>query len=973
VASLNDGSTTSSLTRTTFDELSRVVATIQNYQNGTFDASHTDEDVTTRTTYDALGRAVSTVDPTGATTTYGFNGLGQTVVVTDNVGRVSRMGYDGSGAQRWTITPDGRFTVVQRDGLGHVTTTIQNYEDGLVAADEPTDRDLHATTVYDTAGRRVQTIDAAGRVTAFGYDLQDRLVWVQENQQTGTCTHAPCNVLTHYQYDRVGNRTAIVDANGHIRRFSYDAADQQVTATDVLGNVTSWEYDRGGRRTRHHSPRGSTWRRSYSYDDLDRLTQVVPGGQAPELRYYDALGRQTRLLGHHDDVTFAYDALGRITEADGSTSGQVQYAYTARGQRAQISYPSGTDVRYTYAADGQLAQVAVANATTPTATYQYDAAGRLRTTTLVNGAVTTLTYDGADRVRDRHTVVGGTQTSRFTYTLDRPGHRTASTETLGTTTRTITYTYDGLYRLTGAAESPGTTYAYSYDLVGNRTEVQVNGAVTHSHSYNAANQVVGWTYDDAGNLTNDGTRTYSYDDYDRLASVTQQGDSTNYLYNADGTLISELRASGTRTYTQDWTAGLSQVLEQHDGSTTTTYLYGHERLLAQTGTVQTWYGTDALGSMRQTLDDTGTPLASLSYDPWGTPQNSATPPTFGFTGELQDATSGLVYLRARWYQPGAASFLSRDPFAGFPEQPYSLHPYQYAYADPVLYTDPSGQCIGILGGLDTLLCAAAIGAAIGAGVSYGAQVYDNYQNRNLSGRDAWTTVDGWQIAGGAAGGAVAGAGGYILGPLLAGTFGGGLGGTIIGDALTGAASDTAAQIAQNVLQHGWCAWNENLGQAALIGALTGGIGGGLAWNAQKFATMYRFADRTNPVTIQSRLSQAPPAIQTWERRMLEDLDYYQRRADLHMKGRTAESPFVSLIQDPKKATTTEDPWLRTIATGEPGYPNTKRAPDIGKFRVPKSRLVYPKPDNLLSIEEGEAVFYGDDLGKFLKRWYRNPY
>jgi len=134
------------------------------------------------------------------------------------------------------------------------------------------------------------------------------------------------------------------------------------------------------------------------------------------------------------------------------------------------------------------------------------------------------------------------------------------------------------------------------------------------------------------------------------------------------------------------------VVQTSEGSATTDYLYGHEQLLAQTGTVQTWYGSDALGSVRQTLDDTGTPLASLSYDPWGTPQDSATPPTFGFTGELQDAASGLVYLRARWYQPGAASFLSRDPFSGFPQQPYSLHPYQYAYADPVLYTDPTGLC-----------------------------------------------------------------------------------------------------------------------------------------------------------------------------------------------------------------------------------------------------------------------------------------
>ena len=65
--------------------------------------------------------------------------------------------------------------------------------------------------------------------------------------------------------------------------------------------------------------------------------------------------------------------------------------------------------------------------------------------------------------------------------------------------------------------------------------------------------------------------------------------------------------------------------------------------------------------------------------------------TFGFTGELQDGASDLLYLRARWYDPGQSTFTSRDPFVGFPETPYSLHPYQYAYSNPVLWTDPSGR------------------------------------------------------------------------------------------------------------------------------------------------------------------------------------------------------------------------------------------------------------------------------------------
>jgi RHS repeat-associated protein len=39
-----------------------------------------------------------------------------------------------------------------------------------------------------------------------------------------------------------------------------------------------------------------------------------------------------------------------------------------------------------------------------------------------------------------------------------------------------------------------------------------------------------------------------------------------------------------------------------------------------------------------------------SYDPWGQVE-SGSAPTFGFTGELRDSPSGMVYLRARWYNP----------------------------------------------------------------------------------------------------------------------------------------------------------------------------------------------------------------------------------------------------------------------------------------------------------------------------------
>jgi RHS repeat-associated protein len=96
-----------------------------------------------------------------------------------------------------------------------------------------------------------------------------------------------------------------------------------------------------------------------------------------------------------------------------------------------------------------------------------------------------------------------------------------------------------------------------------------------------------------------------------------------------------------------------------------------------------------LGSVRQTLTATRGTRAT-SFDSWGNRQQGLAFP-FGFTGEVHDSDAGLVNLRARWYDTRRGTFLTVDPFAGFAEQPYSQHPYQYAYANPVLWTDPSGQ------------------------------------------------------------------------------------------------------------------------------------------------------------------------------------------------------------------------------------------------------------------------------------------
>jgi RHS repeat-associated protein len=99
-----------------------------------------------------------------------------------------------------------------------------------------------------------------------------------------------------------------------------------------------------------------------------------------------------------------------------------------------------------------------------------------------------------------------------------------------------------------------------------------------------------------------------------------------------------------------------------------------------------------MGSTRQTVTETGTVAGSARYDAWGVPLENTTGSRFGFTGELTD--NGLVYLRARWYNPNTGTFTSRDPFPGVDTVPQSLHPYAYTHNNPVNATDPSGMSPG---------------------------------------------------------------------------------------------------------------------------------------------------------------------------------------------------------------------------------------------------------------------------------------
>jgi RHS repeat-associated protein len=97
---------------------------------------------------------------------------------------------------------------------------------------------------------------------------------------------------------------------------------------------------------------------------------------------------------------------------------------------------------------------------------------------------------------------------------------------------------------------------------------------------------------------------------------------------------------------------------------------------------------DAQGSVREQFSSTGTLDGSVSYDANGNPIVSVSGMTtpLGYTGQWSDVASGLVYLRARWYDPVTAQFVSVDPAVSTTGQAY-----EYASGNPINLIDLTGN------------------------------------------------------------------------------------------------------------------------------------------------------------------------------------------------------------------------------------------------------------------------------------------
>ena len=652
----------------------------------------------TRYTYDADGNRTGVTDAANATTASEYDLLNRLVRVTDPLGNANRYGYDANG-NRTVIT----------DTLGQATTFTYDVLNRVTAATDPLGET--STTAYDAVGNAIARTDARGNATHFEYDVLNRLVAV---------TDAAGSTVRYY-YDSAGNRTAIVDAKGSAAASAataassiavdsqagamqsiYDAANRLAETVDPLGNRTRYAYDAAGNLVGKTDAVGQAT--AYEYDTLGRLVKAIYPDNTITY-HYDAAGNRTHVIDIQGVTRYEYDALNRVVRVTDPAGQKVGYAYDALGRRTQLTYPDGRAVTYAYDPRGRMATVTDwdGNATG----YTYNARGQLSRVVYPNGTSIEYAYDAAGRLTDIvHRDAGGQILLPIHYDLDANGNRLAMTDNRGAES----YTYDDLDRLAQVAYADGETVSYTYDEAGNRLSMtsSVHGGTTYE--YNVADQLLRMTapdstvtdfaYDANGNMIRKGSVEYLFDGANRLTQVIDGENWVAFTYDGDGHRLTKTAnlegASGageTTTYATDVVSALPQVIAEVRGGQAISYTYGLAlNSIAEPGAGWRYYHADGLGSVRALSDAGGGAAAGYSYDVFGASrgQSGMTGNALTYTGQQFDAETGLLYLRARYYDPVVGRFLSSDPVTTKFSGTQVANRFSYVQNNPTMFVDPRG-------------------------------------------------------------------------------------------------------------------------------------------------------------------------------------------------------------------------------------------------------------------------------------------
>ena len=682
-----------------------------------------------KTFFDGLGRTTRKESPGAAD-----GGANLKVLVTETQ-------YDVRGLVKQSSLPymqgtesaTGRWRVPTYDALGRMIQSTN--PDGT--SSQVCYNGWTTTSLDPKLHKKVETKDAYGR-----------LVTVQEytgQATSGTCAGGTLYATTNYQYDLLGNLLSVTDTKGNASSMTYDTLGRKVTMHDPDMGNWSYTYDANGNLLTQVDAKSQ--KLCFTYDELNRRRQknfgttTVPCGSLTIIYRYDdtvttynRIGRLRQVVDPAQSVTFQYDSRGRITQSakilDGTTY-MTTSAYDGLGRLTSVSYPTNpiTTVAYNY--DGPQLKSVLEGATTYVTYAGWNALGQAATATFGNGVVTTTTYANTNNttctqqtfqlctLKTQKEANPLYQDLRYDYEANGNVWNIYD-NTVASNAGDQYFSYDDLDRLTLAngpygASGANASLSYGYDPIGNLTSSTQPNAVGQpmgAYAYPNSNaSSVGphavcatggsglndcttgtlYTYDANGNMLTGAGRTLTWNQENKPLTIVQGGTTTTFVYDGDGGRVKKIVGTTTTRY-------ISKLYECDNTNCSRFIWAGSTRIatIASNGTINYWHG-DHLGSSSVITDSTGNKVETITYYPFGGTRTNTSPTTpaidvpYKYTGKELDASTGLYYYEARYYDATLARFISADTIVPNPRDPQSFNRYSYVENNPLKYIDPTGH------------------------------------------------------------------------------------------------------------------------------------------------------------------------------------------------------------------------------------------------------------------------------------------
>ena len=606
--------------------------------------------------YDARRALTNIIGPTNLTTSLAYDGVGNLQTRTDPRGFTATNVWSATRrllAILLPSTPQGSPTL----------TNIYDTRDWLSSRLDP----LQQATLFtnDSAHRLVSFTDPLTRTTQNAFDNDGRLLtstdsalettflkWSSRGQMVQLID--PATNIVGKLFDGAGNQTTLTNRDTNVWTFAFDGANHLTNTVTPTSRKTAQTWNSRGLLATVAQP--STHTTTLSYDAMDRLSTRADLVGTTTFQY-DLDNNVTNVVENSVSLTSTFDAYDRPVKYVDGAGNVFHYQYDANNNLTNLIYPGGNHVYYLYDSLNRLTNV-VDWAGRKTS-YIYDLAGRVTNVTRPNGTVRVINYDAAGQTASiLEETSSGAGIAYFQFTNDLAGRIQSEfvapvphAYSLGT--RTMTYDADD--RLSNVASTTVTN-----DLDGN----MIYGPGTNS-AFGA------WTYDARNRLLSGGGLSYGYDALGSRIWMTNGATATQFIINPN--------------------AAVSQTLIRVVGGTTNYYVYGLGLIYHVDTSGNTYtYHYDSRGSTVAITSSSASVTDRVEYSPYGTItyRSGTTDTPFLFNGRYGVMTdpNGLLFMRARYYNPYICRFINADP-SGFGG---GLNLFAFANGNPVSLIDPFG-------------------------------------------------------------------------------------------------------------------------------------------------------------------------------------------------------------------------------------------------------------------------------------------